>query len=171
MLGKGGEAIVTRAIDKKSGKFFALRNREKRSGERNFDFHVLSEILTLISLIELDCEHLLKISRLEYQTGVSFITLMEYGLGDLYSYLEFLNQNKTFLSLPQAESILIQVFHQSSIFREKRMYHRDIKPQNIIISEDFHFRLTDFGLLKQLNDKQTEFGKFPICGTRGYWCP
>ena len=88
-LGVGGEAVVSRIRDQKSGKFFALRIR-KRDGDYTFDRKVLSEIKVLVKILSLGNQELLKIHRIEYSIGVSFAVIMEYGFGDLESYLNFL---------------------------------------------------------------------------------
>lgn len=48
--------------------------------------------------------------------------------------------------------------------------HRDIKPQNIIVDEDFNCRIIDFGLSLYL-DNSVEKTRFCKCGTIGYMAP
>ncbi len=48
--------------------------------------------------------------------------------------------------------------------------HRDIKPQNILVDEDFNCRIIDFGLSLYL-DNSVEKTRFCKCGTIGYMAP
>jgi uncharacterized serine/threonine-protein kinase SgK494 len=43
--------------------------------------------------------------------------------------------------------------------------YRDLKSENILLDENFHVKLTDFGLSKWLKSGQRTF---TICGTRSY---
>ena len=47
--------------------------------------------------------------------------------------------------------------------------HRDVKPANVLVDEDGHAYLTDFGLTKQLGGDSTETGQ--IVGTLDYISP
>ena len=47
--------------------------------------------------------------------------------------------------------------------------HRDVKPANVLVDEDGHAYLTDFGVTKQLGGDTTETGQ--IVGTLDYLAP
>ena len=52
-----------------------------------------------------------------------------------------------------AETILaIEHMHDSGYV------HRDIKPENILIHEDRHVRVTDFGTIRKLDEEKEEDG-------------
>ena len=60
-------------------------------------------------------------------------------------------QNKTF----KENEIKIYVIQIVNAFKEmvkKKIIHRDLKPANILIFDDCHIKLTDFGFAKQLVD-------------------
>ncbi|PSR96869.1 G-type lectin S-receptor-like serine/threonine-protein kinase [Actinidia chinensis var. chinensis] len=53
---------------------------------------------------------------------------------------------------------------------QKRIVHLDIKPQNILLDEDFNAKLSDFGLSKSI-DKDQSHVITQMRGTRGYLAP
>ena len=62
--------------------------------------------------------------------------------GDLYSLL----QNLGSLDESAAKIYSLQIVHALKYLRENGIIHRDIKPDNILISNKGHLKLTDFGL-------------------------
>ncbi|XP_056687376.1 receptor-like kinase TMK4 [Spinacia oleracea] len=53
---------------------------------------------------------------------------------------------------------------------QKRIAHLDVKPQNVLLDEEFNARLSDFGLAK-LMDKDQSYVMTQMRGTRGYLAP
>jgi serine/threonine-protein kinase len=56
--------------------------------------------------------------------------------------------------LGERESLSI-LYQMTEAFKEldyKKIMHRDIKPSNILIKEDFTSILTDYGIIKELNE-------------------
>ena len=49
---------------------------------------------------------------------------------------------------------------------ENNIAHRDLKPENLLIGNDGHLKLTDFGFAKKIEGKT-----FTICGTPDYLAP
>ncbi len=64
-----------------------------------------------------------------------------------------------------------EIYGQARMLREMKMYHRDIKAENIIILNGWNFKFIDFGIAKHLRESDPEFGTYNIAGTPGYWGP
>ena len=83
-----------------------------------------------------------------FQDKKNYYFVMEYlPGGDVYTLLSKNNLPKKTIQLIVAETILA-VNYLHSI----RIIHHDIKPENILISLKGHFKLSDFGLSKIIQD-------------------
>ena len=104
-----------------------------------------------------------------FQDKKNYYFVMEYlPGGDVYTLLSKNNLPKKTIQLIVAETILaVNYLHSISII------HHDIKPENILISVKGHFKLSDFGLSKTIQEDNefdvaknlknfVEFNKFPI---------
>ena len=64
-------------------------------------------------------------------------------------------QKKGKLSIKEATSIAIQVSMGLEAAHNHGIVHRDVKPQNIIISKDGKVKVTDFGIARATTSTQT----------------
>ncbi len=107
----------------------------------------------------------------------SIITLYEYGkeAGDIYIAMEYV-PGKTLSSFIGKEypltdkiKILIQTADALQALKDRNIIHRDIKPDNIMITLQGQVKITDFGLAKNFQDSisQTQV----VIGTPLYMSP
>ncbi len=87
----------------------------------------------------------------------------------IFIRMELLNQ-VDFQSMGEQEIIRlgIDLCTALEVCREKKIVHRDIKPDNILINSDGHYKLGDFGVARSL-DRSTR--RLSIKGTPNYMAP
>lgn len=74
------------------------------------------------------------------------------------------------LDSQEAIAYAIEVGRGLSVAHARRLVHRDIKPQNVLIDEEGRAKLTDFGISRQLEqDGMTATGR--VLGTTDYVAP
>ena len=71
---------------------------------------------------------------------------MEFGGGGDFDILLKKFTGNNVLPDPIVKLFLAEMILGLEYLHKKRIYHKDIKPQNILISNNGHFKLTDFGL-------------------------
>ncbi|OMJ72571.1 hypothetical protein SteCoe_28958 [Stentor coeruleus] len=99
-----------------------------------------------------------------------FYLAMEYCLrGDLHRYLIFLNG--VTLDWPIVLQKCYEVCFTVNIIHSSGYAHRDIKPLNIYITENFEFKLADFGEAKYIGDDDGNTDFHTIRGTPYYMSP
>ncbi|KAI9702026.1 MAG: hypothetical protein M1836_001370 [Candelina mexicana] len=166
MVGKGAFACVYLLADKVDGFGIAAKELEKRKFMKNgiLDYKVDNEIKIMKNLKHpnivqyLDCvdqpEHI--------------YIMMEYvPCGDLAGFMHRVGAMPEYL----AKIMSHQVLHALVYLHKQKITHRDIKPDNILVSSEtpLHVKLSDFGLSKVIEDPQTFLKTF--CGTLLYCAP
>ena len=85
-----------------------------------------------------------------FKDKINYYFVMEYlPGGDVYNLLSSIILPFSTIQLIVAETILA-VYYLHSI----NIIHHDIKPENILITKDGHFKLSDFGLSKTINEEE-----------------
>ena len=141
-VGAGGMSDVYKAKDHILGRFVAIKVlKQEYSEDRNF---VTKFRIEAQSAAGLEHPNIVNIYDVGNADDLYFI-VMEYVEGiTLKTYIEKKGQ----LSFKEAESIAIQVARGIEAAHNKNIIHRDIKPQNIIISTEGKVKVTYFGIAK-----------------------
>ena len=109
------------------------------------------------------CPFIVKIYE-TFETNHHFCIAMEYiCAGDLLNFIK----KRTKLSEQTAKFIFKQIILAIQFIHSKKIIHRDIKLDNILIDLDNKIKLCDFGVSKFLNSTKL----FDQCGTPAYIAP
>lgn len=141
-VGTGGMADVYKAKDLTLGRFVAVKVLKAEFSE---DLNFVTKFRTEAqSAAGLEHPNIVNIYDVGSEKGMHYI-VMEYVEGiTLKTYIEKKGQ----LSFKEAVSIAIQVGRGIEAAHNKGIIHRDIKPQNIIISTEGKVKVTDFGIAR-----------------------
>ncbi|CAG9335394.1 unnamed protein product [Blepharisma stoltei] len=165
-LGHGAFGLVEHVRKKDTNKEYAIKTIEK--------IHLKKEGKTEQAMREKD---MLTKSRLHpgvvklnytFQDKNYLYFVMEYcPYGDLNQCIERYAQS---LPYELARFYAAELVNILEFMRSKNIIHRDMKPQNILISSDHHLKLTDFGSAK-IYDDDTRGRSNTFVGTADYVSP
>ena len=141
-IGSGGMADVYKALDRKLNRFVALKVLKPEF--RNDDMFLKrfeSEAQAAGGLMH---PNVVNVYDVGSDQGIYYIVMELVDGITLKEYIE----KKGRLGWQEAISIGIQVCAGIESAHEKQIIHRDIKPQNVIISREGKVKVTDFGIAK-----------------------
>ena len=141
-IGTGGMSDVYKAKDHKLNRFVAVKVLKQEFSENaNFVSKFIVEAQAAAGLMH---PNIVNVYDVGEEAGIHYI-IMELVEGiTLKKYIE----KKARLSYKEAVSIAIQVSMGIEAAHNNHIIHRDIKPQNIIISKEGKVKVTDFGIAK-----------------------
>lgn len=141
-VGAGGMSDVYKAKDHVLGRFVAIKVLKQEFAE---DVNFVTKFRTEAqSAAGLEHPNIVNIYDVGSEEGFHYI-VMEYVEGiTLKTYIE----KKRQLSYKETISIAIQVGRGIEAAHNKNIVHRDIKPQNIMISTEGKVKVTDFGIAR-----------------------
>jgi serine/threonine protein kinase len=162
-IDSGGMAEVYLGQDLQQDKKVAIKIlHESYSANKNFIARFQKEAQILIKL---DNPNIVSVYDWGHSGNLYFI-VMEYVSGES---LNKLIERNGHLSPRQAATIAARVCDALAAAHAGNLIHRDIKPQNIIISDNDVVKLTDFGIAKIVADDLTK--TMSILGTSHYVSP
>ena len=148
-IGVGGMAEVFKGKDHKLNRFVAVKVlKEEFRGNEGFVKKFKEEAQAAARLAH---PNIVNVYDVGDENGIYYI-VMELVEGiTLKNYIE----RKGNLTIKEATSIAIQVCAGLEVAHNNNIVHRDIKPQNIIISREGKVKVTDFGIAKATTSQTT----------------
>ena len=141
-IGTGGMATVYRAQDQRLNRFVAVKVlKTEYSEDKKFVAKFRQEAQSVASMSH---PNIVGVYDVGEDNGMHYI-VMEYVDGiTLKAYIE----KKGKLSVREAVGISLQIASGLEAAHLNNIIHRDIKPQNILISKDGTAKVSDFGIAK-----------------------
>ena len=165
-IGMGGMAIVYKAMDKMLNRYVAikvLREEYKENEEFIRRFNIESQAAASLSH-----QNIVQIYDVGEEDGIHYI-VMELLEGQTLK--QYINSKGGKLSVREAINFSMQICRALEHAHSKHVVHRDIKPQNIIITEKGKLKVADFGIARAANNStMVNAGKNAI-GSAHYLSP
>ena len=141
-IGSGGMSDVYKAKCHKLNRYVAIKVlKNEFSEDKSFVAKFRAEAQSAAGLMHANIVNVYDVGE---ESGIYFI-VMELVEGiTLKKYIE----KKGRLGIREAVSIAIQVAQGMDAAHKHKIVHRDIKPQNIMISKEGKVKVTDFGIAK-----------------------
>ncbi|KAI9227783.1 MAG: phosphoinositide-dependent protein kinase 1 3-{5--1h pyrrol-3-Yl}-N-(2-piperidin-1-Yl-ethyl)-benzamide complex, partial [Piptocephalis tieghemiana] len=153
-LGEGSYSTVLIAVEKSTGKEFAAKIIDKK--------HIIREKKTKYAEIEkraLNRLHHPSIVRLHYtfQDPYSLYFILDLARsGELLTWIRKLGGFSTRVTQHYAAELI----HATAYIHDHGIVHRDIKPENILLDENMHIKITDFGTAKLFDSPDCMSGMY-----------
>lgn len=141
-IGSGGMSDVYRAQDKKLNRYVAIKVlKSEFSSEQNF---VSKFRMEAQNAARLSHPNIVSVYDVGEDRGVYYIVMELVDGITLKKYIE----RKKKLEIRESIEVAMQVARGLEAAHTQHIIHRDIKPQNIMISRDGKVKVTDFGIAR-----------------------
>ena len=149
-IGGGGMSVVWKAYVLVLDRNVALKIlRPEMSEDEDFVRRFRREAQSVASLSH---PNIVDIYDVGEDRGLYFIVMELIGKGET---LRDRLRKEGRLSVPEALDIAAQICDALSHAHDKKIIHRDIKPQNILLTDQGHVRVADFGIARALGGIST----------------
>lgn len=151
-IGTGGMATVYKAKDNLLNRFVAIKIlRDSLEGEKQVVSNFIKEAQSAASLAH---NNIVSVFDVGEEDGLNYM-VMEYVDGiTLKAYIK----EKGVLPWQEACDFAIQIGQGINEAHLQNIIHRDIKPQNILMTKDKVLKVTDFGIAKAVASETTVVG-------------
>lgn len=160
VIGSGTFARVFLAQDVNDNEYYALKVMKiKDMIKMNQVQHINSERRILV---DCDCPFIAKCYWTFRNSSCVFMLFEYLPGGELFTFL----RNNTKFTSTNARFYAAEIVLALEYLHEKDIVYRDLKPENVLLDEKGHVKLTDFGFAKELSDMT-----WTLCGTPEYIAP
>ncbi len=163
-VGEGGMALVYKARCNKLNRYVAVKILKSEYSDNNEIVSKFKREATAIA--KLSHNNIVNVLDVGTQDDINYI-VMEYVDGKT---LKEVVEEFGMISCETALTIAIQIAKALECAHKNGIIHRDIKPQNILVTSDGLVKVTDFGIAK-IADSATLTNTSTILGSAHYFSP
>lgn len=151
VIGKGAFGKVTICRCKKDQKVYAMKQMKKKEMRKKNQINHIKAERDVLALA--DTPWVVKLAY-SFQDRKSLYLVMEFlAGGDLMTVL----MTYDILDEPTTQFYIAELAIAINAVHELNYVHRDLKPDNVLLDNEGHLKLTDFGLSKSFQDKDPPF--------------
>jgi len=165
VLGEGGYACVYRAVHKRTGDVYAVKDIDTSVLEKS-SMNALQDEIKAMKMLR-GGPYIIRLYDVFQEPDHTFMIMEECRGGDLLTRVT----EKEFYTEREARKTCKILFQAMDYIHKKKVAHRDIKPENVLMVEqddDHSIKIADFGFAKRViktNCLRT------LCGTAQYVAP
>ncbi len=170
LIGRGAMGAVYRAVQRRLGRTVAIKLLPPELAATG-DFAARFE-REARAMAALSHPNIVAVHDFGHTTGGHAFIVMEHVEGADLSRL--LREAPQGLTVPQALGLVSQICDALQYAHGKGCVHRDVKPQNVLVTPDGHVKIADFGLAKLIGPPQPALGVTAtgaVLGTPEYVAP
>uniref|UniRef100_A0A5F8GNW4 cyclin-dependent kinase n=1 Tax=Monodelphis domestica TaxID=13616 RepID=A0A5F8GNW4_MONDO len=150
-IGEGAYGKVFKARDlKNGGRFVALKRVRVQTGEEGMPLSTIREVAVLRHLETFEHPNVVRlfdvctVSRTDRETKLTLV--FEHVDQDLTTYLDKVPDPG--VPTETIKDMMFQLLRGLDFLHSHRVVHRDLKPQNILVTSNGQIKLADFGLAR-----------------------
>lgn len=163
--GSGGMAVIYKAVDQFLGRTVAVKVlRPSLTADPTFIARFRNEARSVANLSH---PNIVTVHDVGSDQQMQYI-VMEYVEGQ---DLKKIIRRDGLLAIDLAIDLAIQICAGIGFAHRAGIVHADVKPQNILITEDYRVKVTDFGIAQALTDTQTIQRQDVVWGSPQYFAP
>lgn len=168
-VGSGGMAVVYKGQDLLLGRLVAVKMlHEGLTHDPDFLRRFRQEAYAAANLTHPNIVTVHDIG----QDGNRHYIVMEYVDGrTLKQIVRENNQQDTLMSVERTLDLIIQVCAGIGYAHRANLVHCDVKPQNVIVTEDDRVKVADFGIARAVSEASQQYQHSQVWGTPQYFSP
>jgi len=140
-VGEGTYGKVYKARCNRTGEYVAMKQMKLEANEEGVPSTAIREIALLKELSHKNVVRLLDVSCRPNK----LVLVFEFLENDLKKYMRSLH---AYMAPGTIKSLACQLCRGVEFCHANRIFHRDIKPQNLLIDNRLHLKIADFGLAR-----------------------
>lgn len=141
-IGEGTYGVVYKAREKQTGRYVALKKIRPENENEGIPATTIREILILKNLKHSTIINLLEIIHNDDKMYLVF----EFIETDLKKLIEDYSKKNVKIDKYICKKMSYQLCTAVAFCHSKNIFHRDLKPQNILVDSNYNIKLGDFGL-------------------------